>query len=40
MYEVHFLFPEQKWGVFKDKLFVCSFNLYEDAQNYCNAQQL
>lgn len=32
MYEIHFLHPEQRWGVFHDGVFVRSFDSYEAAE--------
>lgn len=32
MYSTHFMFPEQRWGVFRDGVFVQDFDTYEEAQ--------
>lgn len=34
MYTTHFLFPEQRWGVFKDGVFQDLFDTFEQAQQY------
>jgi hypothetical protein len=33
MYDTHFMFPEQRWGVFRDGAFVQDFDTYEQAQD-------
>jgi hypothetical protein len=39
MYTTHFLFPEQRWGVFKDNQFVKSFETLEDAETWISVQE-
>lgn len=38
MYKIHFLFPEQCWGVFHDCVFVRSFESHEAAEQWIDTQ--
>lgn len=38
MYKIHFLFPEERWGVFYDGVFVRAFDSHEAAEVWIDRQ--
>lgn len=38
MYATHYLQPERKWGVFKNNIFVKSFDTHKEAEEWIKRQ--